>query len=1089
MMVTHVKVQAQANIDFEPEGNGASYTWAVFENDNDPALEIVSNPDASGANTSSTVARFTARAAGQPYAGTESAHGDFGPLTFDNSNSTVTIMVYKTVISDVGLKFAESNGEAQPEVKVANTKTNEWEKLTFDLSGSIGKGITGILDQIIVFPDFDSRSQENIVYFDNISFGNEDIGGGSDDLILVWSDEFSENGDINTNNWHHQTQLPSGGSWYNSEVQHYTNRSENSFAQDGYLNIVAKKENFTDQGFTKEYTSARLNSKFAFKYGRVDVSAKLPSGDGTWPAIWMLGKNINEPGGYWAEQFGTVNWPATGEIDIMEHWGNEPNVIHGSIHTPSSFGSTENTATKVIADVSTTFHVYSIIWDENEIQFLIDDINFYTYNPDVKDADTWPFDEPQYLLLNIAMGGVGGTIDPAFVESAMEIDYVRVYQKESDQEIATEPLVSATAPTKEASTVISIFSDSYTNVSGTDFDPDWNQATDATEIEIAGNNTLKYANLNYQGILLGSAQDVSAMKSLHVDFWTADATSLEVSLISTGPLENKSALSISKGLWVSADIPLTEFTTPALNDIIQLKFDGNGTVYLDNIYFTSDDGTVASETSLSDLLVDGQTITGFSSNVLDYTVELTDGTTIVPTVTAMSEENTSSVVITPASAIPGTTTIEVTAEGEASKSTYSVAFKIEEVIAGPSTLPIDFEGGAYGFVDFDGGVATVIDNPQSNADNSSAKVAQIVRTGGATWAGSKLILSSKIDFSINNAFSMKVYSTRADVPMLFKLEGPNAATEVSVNTTVANAWETMTWDFTGEPSDTYDELVFIFDFGAVGDGGANSTFLFDDIEFYDNTGGLSRIEMPVHFEDENVNHSLTDFGGNSTILGEDPHDATNTVAISTKITGAETWAGTTIGTDVGFASAMPFTSSETKINVRVYSPAAGLTIRVKAEDHNEVTHTVETDAVTTKANEWEILTFDFSNVASGTNPFDLSNNFDKLSIFFNFDVVGTGQVFYWDDVVFGEAEVETELAFIEEPEFIMYKKDGQLFIDGSSELINSRISIYNLSGVKVLESIISATTTILDLSERGILIVRVADVLERKQSVKKIFVD
>lgn len=161
-------------IDFETGGYGADWTWTVFENsENPPSLEIVSNPNSSGINTSSTVAKFTALSSGAAYAGCESQHGsDIGSFKFDSNNSIVKIMVYKTVISDVGLKFVESDGEAQPEVKVANTKTNEWEELTFDLSGSIGKGKTGIIDQIVIFPDFKDRSSDHIIYFDNISFGS-----------------------------------------------------------------------------------------------------------------------------------------------------------------------------------------------------------------------------------------------------------------------------------------------------------------------------------------------------------------------------------------------------------------------------------------------------------------------------------------------------------------------------------------------------------------------------------------------------------------------------------------------------------------------------------------------------------------------------------------------------------------------------------------------------------------------------------------------------------------------------------------------------------------------------------------------------
>lgn len=159
-------------IDFETDGYGASWTWTVFENDDNPALEVVDNPDKSGINTSSKVAKMITRANGQPYAGCESKHGtDIGSFEFDATNTTVKIMVYKTIISDVGLKFVEASSDAQPEVKVANTKINEWEELTFDLSGSIGKGASGIIDQIVVFPDYKSRSTDHTTYFDNITFG------------------------------------------------------------------------------------------------------------------------------------------------------------------------------------------------------------------------------------------------------------------------------------------------------------------------------------------------------------------------------------------------------------------------------------------------------------------------------------------------------------------------------------------------------------------------------------------------------------------------------------------------------------------------------------------------------------------------------------------------------------------------------------------------------------------------------------------------------------------------------------------------------------------------------------------------------
>jgi len=250
------------------------------------------------------------------------------------------------------------------------------------------------------------------------------------DWDLVWSDEFESEGAINSEKWFHQTLLPNGYSWYNSELQHYTNQIENSYVEDGLLKIVAIKEDFYDQGQTKQYTSARLNSKFAFQYGKVEVRAKLPTGQGTWPAIWTLGKNIIEPGGYWTNAgFGTTSWPACGEIDIMEHWGSNQNYTQSATHTPSSYGGTVNHGGQTIQTASTQLHTYTLVWTAEKLVFSVDDVVHYTYNPPVKDSETWPFDAEQYLLLNIA---IAPDIDPNFEESSLEIDYVRVYQGGED---------------------------------------------------------------------------------------------------------------------------------------------------------------------------------------------------------------------------------------------------------------------------------------------------------------------------------------------------------------------------------------------------------------------------------------------------------------------------------------------------------------------------------------------------------------------------------------------------------------------------------------------------------------------------------
>ncbi|WP_082591086.1 glycoside hydrolase family 16 protein [Sediminicola sp. YIK13] len=239
-----------------------------------------------------------------------------------------------------------------------------------------------------------------------------------DETGLVWSDEFDSEGAVLSSNWFSEEVPPVNGGWYNGEQQHYTARTDNAYVSNGTLKIVAKKENYTAYNSTKSYTSARLNSKFAFTYGRIEVRAKLPSGGGTWPAIWTLGSNIS-----------TVDWPSCGEIDIMEHVGNNIGEVSSAIHTPSSFGNTVNKGIIEIPDTTTEFHVYAVDWTADKMDFYVDDTLFYTYNPASKNSDTWPFNKDQFILLNIAMGGtLGGSIDPNFTQGTMEIDYVRVYQ-------------------------------------------------------------------------------------------------------------------------------------------------------------------------------------------------------------------------------------------------------------------------------------------------------------------------------------------------------------------------------------------------------------------------------------------------------------------------------------------------------------------------------------------------------------------------------------------------------------------------------------------------------------------------------------
>ncbi|MEN9572133.1 MAG: hypothetical protein RL172_3364 [Bacteroidota bacterium] len=229
-------------------------------------------------------------------------------------------------------------------------------------------------------------------------------------LKLVWADEFNTDGAPDATKWGYD--MGNNNGWGNNELEYYTNRIENAAVAGGFLKINLIKEPFG--GFN--YTSARMltKDKFDFKYGRVEVKAKLPEGVGTWPAIWMLGSDI-----------GTVGWPACGEIDIMEHLGRDLNNIYATLHYPGRSGGNANGNSKRIADATTAFHVYSVEWDAAFIKIYVDgDMVHYIAN-----TPAIPFNHNFFLILNIAMGGnFAGAVDPAVTGASMQIDYVRIYQ-------------------------------------------------------------------------------------------------------------------------------------------------------------------------------------------------------------------------------------------------------------------------------------------------------------------------------------------------------------------------------------------------------------------------------------------------------------------------------------------------------------------------------------------------------------------------------------------------------------------------------------------------------------------------------------
>jgi len=231
---------------------------------------------------------------------------------------------------------------------------------------------------------------------------------------INWSDEFDGDA-VNNDIWGYNI---GDNGWGNNELQYYTNDSKNSFIENGNLIIKAIRE---DDG---SYTSARLltQDKKEFQYGRVDVRAKLPEGQGVWPAIWMLGANISD-----------ISWPACGELDIMELVGHEPNKVHATAHwgvegSPSIYNGKSTIKPEGYQDV---YHVFSVIWEVSKVTFLVDEEPIHVINTSNTAGYNYPFNAPFFMIMNVAVGGnwPGYPDDTTTFPQTMTVDYVRVFKK------------------------------------------------------------------------------------------------------------------------------------------------------------------------------------------------------------------------------------------------------------------------------------------------------------------------------------------------------------------------------------------------------------------------------------------------------------------------------------------------------------------------------------------------------------------------------------------------------------------------------------------------------------------------------------
>ena len=339
-------------------------------------------------------------------------------------------------------------------------------------------------------------------------------------------------------------------------------------------------------------------------------------------------------------------------------------------------------------------------------------------------------------------------------------------------------------------------------------------------------------------------------------------------------------------------------------------------------------------------------------------------------------------------------------------------------------LPITFEDTAtvdYNFNDFNGTASQIIVDP---TDPNNLVTETVKSNTAATFAGTTVGddgLANPLPFASNSTqMTVRVWSPDAGIPVRLKVEDANdpaISVETEVNTTVASAWDTLTFDFTSPAAgnlnlgQTYDKVTIFFNFGTDGATAGTKTYYWDDVAFGAPTG-KAKPELPITFEDTaTVDYQLNDFGGNASQIIVDPTDPTNLVVESVKSNTAQDFAGTTAGDD-GLEAPIPFALGNTRMTARVWSPDAGIPVRLKVENAAASNISVETEVVTTVDSAWETLEFDFTNEAPNTPALNFANTYDKVTIFFNFGTFGSAageKTYYWDDVAFVDSAVTPPL--------------------------------------------------------------------------------
>ena len=625
---------------------------------------------------------------------------------------------------------------------------------------------------------------------------------------LIWADEF-DSPELDSVKWNIEVNDYGGG---NNELQYYTDRQENVKIEDGKLVITALKENY----LTREYTSARINSKYKgdWKYGRIEAMIKLPEGQGMWPAFWMLPTE---------QVYG--GWPNSGEIDIMELVGHEPSTVHGTLHYGPPWQFTGGSYTLPSGKFSDGFHVFSIEWNPDSINWFVDDQLYSSKNAD--SVTHWlPFQEKFHLVINLAVGGnwPGSPDETTVFPQAMEVEYVRVYGDLSDQEITALDKAYPLAKTVDYS---------FTDIPGAAYN--WSVPV-GTDIS-SGQNTNQVSvtwGCDTGDISLEVIDTACGVFNYDLPVSFSDfaisgedrALQNEPDLLFTLPDLDSTDFDwiLPEGASISGDANNDSiFVTWGCNDgFVKVDISNKCNTYPDSIFITVEEP----------LLLGPSSVNEFSTGVQYSVTEIPEASYawFVPEGSDIEGSDSSNLATVNFGNIEGEVGVIITNTCGADTLTVNVILSDTIILA-------DFETTFINFVGWEAGVEpTWIENPFKDQNNNSDHIGVSFKTV-VTWSGIYGNLGYNIDLSEHNRFSAKIYGPKAG-SFLFKIEdvdegfepvgkdiGLISPVEVPEEYSQSYAWQELVFDFTGAETDVYDRITLFYDFGS----NDTNTFYFDDI--------------------------------------------------------------------------------------------------------------------------------------------------------------------------------------------------------------------------------------------------------------------